>query len=206
MLSAILLGFLLGLRHASDPDHMIAVSTIVARSRKASAATRIGIAWGIGHSTTILAVGSAIIALRLVVPERLALGLELGVGLVLIGLGVANLSTPRSVGEIPARDPRAQLVRSLGVGLVHGLAGSAGVALLALAAMPTIAEALVYLAVFCVGTIAGMVTISLGLGLPLAYAGRIPGAHRVLVAGSGAVSIAFGAWLVYDIGFVRGLY
>jgi high-affinity nickel-transport protein len=80
------------------------------------------------------------------------------------------------------------------------------VALLALAAMPTVPAALAYLAVFCLGTVGGMVAISLGLGVPLGYASRIPGAHRWIVAGSGALSIAFGVWLVYDIGFVQGLY
>lgn len=205
MLSAILLGFLLGLRHASDPDHVIAVSTIVARHRRAWTATWIGVAWGIGHSATILAVGSAIVALRLAVPEKTALGLELLVGFVLVGLGIANLRAQEPSPHAEPLGHGAPLLRSLGVGLVHGLAGSAGVALLALAAMPTVASALAYLAVFCLGTIGGMVTISLGLGVPLAYAGRIPGAHRWIVTGSGAVSIAFGAWLVYDIGFVQGL-
>jgi high-affinity nickel-transport protein len=208
LLTAILLGFVLGLRHASDPDHVIAVSTILARHRRAAAATWIGVAWGLGHSLTILVVGSAIVALRLAVPPRAALGLELVVGVVLVALGVANLLAPPPAHGAPHHDERgaslgAPLLRSLGVGLVHGLAGSAGVALLALAAMPTIPSALAYLAVFCIGTVGGMVTISLGLGIPFAFAGRIPGAHRFIVAGSGALSILFGAWLVYDIGFVQ---
>jgi high-affinity nickel-transport protein len=210
MLTAILLGFVLGLRHASDPDHVIAVSTIVAHHRRAASATWIGVAWGIGHSATILAVGSAIVALRIVVPSRTALGLELLVGLVLIALGITNLRGQGSAGprgHDHAGDPglRRPLLRSLFVGLVHGLAGSAAVALLAVAAMPTIPAALAYLAVFCVGTIGGMLTISLGLGFPLGFASRIPGAHRWIVAGSGALSIGFGIWLVYDIGFVQGL-
>jgi threonine/homoserine/homoserine lactone efflux protein len=208
VLTAILLGFVLGLRHASDPDHVIAVSAIVARHRRASVATWIGVAWGLGHSATILAVGSAIVALRLTVPFRLALGLELVVGVVLILLGLANLRAPAQSaaslhvhgGDTGLGPP---LMRSLGVGLVHGLAGSAGVALLALAAMPTVPAALAYLAVFCVGTLAGMVAISLGLGVPLGFASRLPGAHRAIVAGSGVLSIAFGVWLVYDIGFVQ---
>lgn len=207
-MTAVLLGFLLGLRHASDPDHVIAVSTIVSRHRRPATAAWIGVAWGLGHGATILAVGSAIVALRLVVPERVALSLELFVGLVLVVLGVANLrggahaASPDPEGSVGLAPP---LLRSLAVGLVHGLAGSAGVTLLALAAMPTPSEALLYLLVFCVGTILGMAGVSLGIGVPLGFAGRIPGAHRWLVAGSGALSIAFGAWLVYDVGFVQGL-
>jgi hypothetical protein len=209
MLTAILLGFVLGLRHASDPDHVIAVSTIVARHRRASAVTWIGVAWGVGHSATILAVGSAIVALRLAVPARTALGLELLVGFVLIALGVAS---PRASGDdLPAHlhegghGLRTPILRSACVGLVHGLAGSAGAALLALAAMPTIPAELAYLAVFCLGTIGGMVAISLVLGLPLGFAAQIPGAHRWIVAGSRALSLAFGVWIVYDICFVQGL-
>lgn len=208
-MTAVLLGFLLGLRHASDPDHVIAVSTIVSRHRRPVTAAWIGVAWGIGHGATILAVGSAIVALRLVVPERVALSLELCVGVVLVVLGIANLRggahaalPPAPEGPVGLAPP---LLRSLAVGLVHGLAGSAGVALLALAAMPTSSEALLYLLVFCVGTILGMAGVSLGIGVPFWFAGRIPGAHRWLVAGSGALSIAFGAWLVYDVGFVQGL-
>ena len=205
MLSAVLLGFLLGLRHASDPDHVIAVATLLARDRRPLRAARIGIAWGLGHSATILGVGSAIVALRLAVPERTALGLELLVGFVLVGLGLANLVAPRPDGRGGAPSSGAPLRRSAAVGLVHGLAGSAGVALLALSAMPTVATALAYLAVFCLGTLGGMAAISLGIGVPLSHAGAIPGAQRWIVAGSGALSIAFGAFIVYDIGFVQGL-
>jgi hypothetical protein len=107
-----------------------------------------------GHGATILAVGSAIIALRLAVPARTALGLEFLVGLVLIALGILNLRAP-GTGDAPHRESAGlgtPLRRSFCVGLVHGLAGSAAVAL-PLAAMPTIPAALAYLAVFCVGTI-----------------------------------------------------
>ncbi len=210
MLTAALLGFLLGLRHASDPDHLVAVSTIVARHRSGRAASWIGVAWGMGHSLTILAVGGAVVALGLVVPARLGLGLELLVGIVLVTLGLANLRFARTA-RAPAMDPtphaphRGLAARALAVGLLHGLAGSAAVALLALAAMPTPAAALAYLAVFSLGTVAGMVALSLGVGLPLAAASGRPRARRWLVAGSGALSVAVGLWTVWQIGFVQGL-
>ena len=207
MLTAILLGFVLGLRHASDPDHVLAVSALVARHRRPLLASWIGVAWGLGHSLTILAVGALIVALHLSVPARVALGMEGAVGVVLVALGLANLRTAAGPEEhaahgadaAPAReDLRAAVTRAFGVGLVHGLAGSAAVVLLALAAMPSPAAAVAYLAVFGVGTIGGMVAISLGVGAPVAWAGRGPGARRWIVAGSGALSLAFGAWIVWE--------
>jgi len=137
-----------------------------------------------------------------------ALGMEGAVGLVLVALGLSNLRTAAGNAEAAAHadagapllreDMRAALGRAFLVGLVHGLAGSAAVALLALAAMPSPAAAVAYLAVFSLGTVGGMVAISLGVGAPLAWAGGVPGARRWIVAGSGALSLAFGVWVVWE--------
>jgi len=212
VLSAVVLGFLLGLRHASDPDHVVAISTIVARHRTAWAASRVGVAWGLGHSLTIVAVGSLLVALGVALPQRLGLGFELLVGLVLVLLGISNLRQARGGALQAADSPRHGHGGSLGthgraflVGLVHGLAGSAAVAILALAAMPSLAAAMLYLAIFSVGTIGGMVAISLGVGAPLALASARSHAQRWIVAGSGAVSLGLGLWLVWKIGVVEGI-
>src|SRR6202140_1800110 len=92
LLSITVLGFFLGMRHATDPDHVIAVTTIVSRQRSIRHAALIGILWGLGHTITILAVGSAIILFGLVIPPRVGLTMEFSVGLMLILLGVLNLS------------------------------------------------------------------------------------------------------------------
>src|ERR1700722_10402884 len=92
LLSIIALGFFLGMRHATDPDHVIAVTTIVSRQQSIRQAALIGILWGVGHTITILAVGSAIILFGIVIPPRLGLSMELSVGLMLIFLGILNLS------------------------------------------------------------------------------------------------------------------
>ncbi|HTF34512.1 MAG TPA: high-affinity nickel-transport family protein [Myxococcota bacterium] len=212
MLTAAVLGFLLGLRHASDPDHVVAISTIVARHRSAWAASRVGVAWGLGHSLTIVAVGGAVVVLGLALPPRLGLGLELLVGIVLVALGVSNLRSLRTGGRAHAASPDhgrgaplGPLRRAFFVGLVHGLAGSAAVAILALAAMPGPPAAIVYLAIFSLGTIVGMVAISLGVGAPLALASGRSRAQRWIVAGSGAVSLGLGLWLVWKIGVVEGV-
>jgi hypothetical protein len=212
VLTAAILGFLLGLRHASDPDHVVAISTIVAHHRSAWAASRVGVAWGLGHSLTIVAVGGAVVVLGLALPPRLGLGLELLVGIVLVALGVSNLHSLRTGGRAHASSPDhghgaplGPLRRAFLVGLVHGLAGSAAVAILALAAMPGPAAAIVYLAIFSLGTIVGMVAISLGVGAPLALASGRSRAQRWIVAGSGAVSLGLGLWLVWKIGVVEGV-
>jgi ABC-type nickel/cobalt efflux system permease component RcnA len=95
LLTVIGVGFLLGIRHATDPDHVIAVTTIVSRQRSIRHAGLIGILWGLGHTITILLVGAAIILYNVVIPPRMGLSMELAVGLMLVFLGVMNLTGSR---------------------------------------------------------------------------------------------------------------
>lgn len=198
MLTAISLGFVLGLRHAADPDHLAAIAAMVARERGAGAAARLGVAWGMGHSLMILVLGGWLVARPVAADPGWAAAAELGVAAWLLVLGFQNL---RSLGRLCAPAPRRGdgARRSLALGLVHGLAGSAAVALLALAAMPTRGAALAYLGVFGVGTIAGMVALSLVLGLPAARAGDSLRARRWLVGASGVVSLAVGLLLAGEV-------
>jgi high-affinity nickel-transport protein len=204
MLTAVLLGFVLGLRHSFDPDHVIAVSTIVSRHRSAWTASWIGVCWGIGHGATLLGIGFLVIALQVAIPEGFARGMELGIGVLLVLLGIVNLMAATPGSALPTREAplRASLGRPAAIGLAHGLAGSAPVALLAMAAMPTPGAALAYLVVFGLGTIAGMVAFSLALGAPIARLGSHAGLSRWVTAGTGLLSLLFGAYLIYEIGFV----
>ena len=248
------LGFFLGMRHATDPDHVVAVSTIVAREPHGGAAAAIGAAWGLGHTITILIVGGGIILFGWVIPARLGLSLELAVAVMLVVLGVANLRDLRNAFRAPpeaphgmqhshahvhgdfvhthphAHDPEAhphapdrnpvawldghlgaiplyRLVRPMLVGVVHGLAGSAAVALLVLAAIGHPVWALFYLLLFGVGTIAGMMIVTAAIAIPFRYAGRRSGlfARRLRLA-AGLASVAFGCFLAYHIGVVQGLF
>jgi len=251
LVSILLLGFFLGMRHATDPDHVIAVTTIVARQRRVGAAALIGVLWGIGHTLTMVAVGGAIIVFGVVIPPRLGLTMELSVALMLILLGVANLAgimrwitgtwheevfdvhphrhggyvhshahgeTASARGYVEDDTPRARLdrgprglglyqaLRPLVVGVVHGLAGSAAVALLVLAAIPDPLWGISYLLVFGVGTVAGMMLITAASALPFTYTvSRFAAVNRHLVLASGVASIGFGLFLVYRIGVVDGL-
>jgi len=270
LLAVLALGFFLGMRHATDPDHVIAVSTIVARERSPWGAAVIGAAWGFGHTLTILVVGSGIVIFSWVITPRAGLSMELAVGVMLIVLGLMNLSgvvevirgSARSAtGDLPSHphphsaagepthvhshahrhgdyvhthphghepeahphDPKRtpvawldrhlgrlrlyQLIRPLAVGVVHGLAGSAAVALLVLTTIQSPRWAVLYLAVFGVGTIVGMMLITALISLPFAYTGRRFGAmNRRLRIASGVVSLAFGLFIAYRIGFVEGLF
>jgi hypothetical protein len=203
-LTAILLGALLGLRHATDADHVVAVTAIVARERSLRGAARVGVLWGVGHTLTLVLVGGAMVAFRLVIPPRVGLGLEFGVALMLIGLGYANL---RARGEPVPEPPVRGTLRPLLIGTVHGLAGSAAVALLVLATIRETAPAIAYLFVFGVGTVLGMALVTVILAAPALYAGarvaRLQGGIRLA---AGALSIAFGLLLARELIVDGGLF
>ena len=256
LLSILALGFVLGIRHATDPDHVVAVTTIVAGQRSVRGAALIGAAWGLGHTLTILLVGSGIIIFKWVIPPRVGLGMELSVAIMLIVLGLANLAgtvrwlrgrrllSGRSArihshvhrhgdyvhthphGHDPEAHPHAEhatpiarldgwlgatgpyrLVRPLVVGIVHGLAGSAAVALLVLAAIQTPMASVLYLLIFGLGTIAGMMLITAAIGVPFAL-GRadMDRLQRGLRVASGLISVAFGIAVAYQVGVVDGLF
>ena len=208
MLTAITLGFVVGLRHAFDPDHVFAVSAIAARQRNPWRVSWIGVSWGLGHSLMLLAAGFTMIALRIAIPDGLLASAEAGIGVILIVLGVTNLlalSTHSEVSEHRTPSPlRSAMARSGMIGIAHGLAGSGTVTLLALAAMPSVEMAMTYVAAFSVGTIGGMVGFSLLLGAPVAlFRDRIL-ARRFAIATTGAISIAFGILLIFEFAIGRG--
>lgn len=212
LMSLVFLGLLLGMRHATDPDHVIAVSTIVSRSRSLRAAAPVGIFWGVGHTTTVFLVGGAIIAFGLVVPPRLGLGMEFSVALMLIGLGAWRLVT--SWKKPHTHDQQDTLpvagrfrMRALGIGFIHGLAGSAAVALLVLGTIRQPAWAMAYLALFGVGTMVGMALVTMAMAIPLMLtAQRFAKIHRGIGVAAAMLSVGFGLFLVYQIGFSDGLF
>lgn len=210
-LSMAVLGFVLGMRHATDPDHVVAVTTIVSRERRVSRAGGIGMLWGVGHTATILVVGGAILLFNVVIPPQIGLSMELSVALMLVVLGVLSLTRmTRSVAATPTGDGwfdfHHHSLRPLAIGVVHGLAGSAAVALLVLATIHDPAWGVVYLAVFGVGTIAGMMLITAAISVPFAYTcRRLAWFNRSLGVVAALSSLSFGVFLVYEIAFVDGL-
>ena len=233
----VLLGLFLGMRHSTDPDHVVAVSTIASRERSVGQGALIGMLWGVGHTLTIFLVGSVIILFGLVIPPRVGLSMEFSVALMLILLGVLNLTgalrrlterfspvnrgntrdtansgifgnrAENTLDRLMSRYGSYQVFRPLVVGLVHGLAGSAAVALLVLSTIRSPLWAIAYLLVFGFGTIIGMMLMTSAMAIPIAYTGKHSEvAGRYLSPISGIVSIGFGLLLVYHIGFVDGLF
>ena len=259
IVSFLFLGFFLGMRHATDGDHVVAIATIVSRERTIVGSVLIGAAWGIGHTITIMAVGTAIIVFGVVIPPQLGLSMEFAVGLMLVLLGVLTLTGmgravgataghadassanaidlhdhlhmhgdyvhrhthghgPNDHGHAEDYTPLARLDRSrLGrlafyqwlrpfvVGLVHGLAGSAAVALMILTIIRDPVAAVGYLLLFGLGTIGGMMLITLVLSAPFALtAVNLPKFNWRLRVASGLVSFIFGVVLIYGVGFAEG--
>jgi len=257
--SLLLLGFFLGMRHATDADHVVAIATIVSRERSVAGSALIGAAWGVGHTITVMAVGAAIIVFGVVIPPRLGLSMEFAVGIMLIVLGVLTLTgigrtvgaahahagahgghahdlhehphahgdyvhqhphghAPDAHGHAEQDTPLARLDRSwlgrialyewlrpFAVGLVHGLAGSAAVALMVLSIIREPLAAIGYLLLFGLGTVVGMMLITLILSAPFAFtAVNLPKFNWRLRVISGLISFVFGLVLVYDIGFAEG--
>ncbi len=201
------LGLLLGLRHAADADHVVAVTAIAARTRRVLPAMWLGIVWGIGHTLTLFAVGACIILFNWVVPPRVGLALEFCVALALIVVGLLNLGRPRAGSDLGAGDARPPAGKAFVVGLVHGLAGSAAVALLVLATVRDPLWACGYLLVFGFGTLLGMTLVTTGFALPVATASRRwGGATRLINVTTGVLSVAFGLWMAWHIGWGEGLF
>jgi hypothetical protein len=192
---------MLGMRHATDPDHIVAVTTIVSRERSVVKAAGIGALWGAGHTITLLLVGGAIVAFKIVLDARVGLSMELCVAIMLIVLGVLNLF------DIRTKPGRTSASRPFLVGVVHGLAGSAAAALLIVPLMDDPRWAALYLVTFGLGTIVGMSIVTISIAAPsLLAAAHIPSLQRSVRLASGAVSLVFGLYLAQKIGFTEGLF
>ncbi|NGQ96566.1 hypothetical protein G3578_15495 [Brevibacillus sp. SYP-B805] len=199
----LLLGFLLGLRHATDADHVVAVTTIVSRQKRLGIAALIGMIWGLGHTLTILIVGSLIIYLKVVIPVRLGLAMEFAVGVMIVILGIISLKKFARPHETAHE---AILVRPFVVGLIHGMAGSAAVALMLLNLIPSPELGALYLLIFGLGTVAGMTGITFLIGLPYIFTTRLHTFHRYLGLATASFSIIFGLTMMYELGIVNGLF
>jgi len=192
---------LLGMRHATDPDHIVAVTTIVTRERSVLKAAGIGAIWGVGHTITLLLVGGAIIAFKIGFNARVGLSMELCVAVMLIVLGILNLF------DVKKRTGAPSSSRPFFVGVVHGMAGSAAAALVIVPLLDDPRWAALYLLTFGLGTVVGMTVVTISIAAPsLLAAAHMPSFQRSLRLGSGALSVVFGLYLAHRIGFADGLF
>jgi ABC-type nickel/cobalt efflux system permease component RcnA len=232
------LGLVFGLKHATEADHIVAVSTIVSEQRNVLRSAIVGALWGIGHTASLILVGILVLALRIAIPESITNWLEFGVALMIVGLGVsALLGALRRRADVHLHQHKhdgvahvhlhfhehgtehtgtvaahTHTVSRLGfkpllVGAMHGLAGSAALTLLVLTQINSMALGLLYLTLFGVGSIFGMLLMSGLIGLPFALtARRFNGLHYGLQTVAGALSVVFGLWYGYQVAVASGLW
>jgi high-affinity nickel-transport protein len=201
----IVLGLLVGLRHSFEPDHLTAVSTLVGETADLRGSALLGALWGVGHTLSLVAVGAILMLVGASLPERAAVVFELGVAAMLLVLGVRSIvvamsTTAHHRGRAHNHvhpELRTRAWRPLAVGLVHGLAGSGALTAIAFAELPGAGARLVYMALFGLGSIAGMALASGAAGATLRVVARSDGARRGLCVATGILSIAVGVmWAI----------
>ena|SRR5436190_5373336 len=199
---------LLGLRHATDPDHLTAVTTLIASDgghdhRKARS---LGLVWGLGHATTLFAFGLPIVLAKSYLPEAIQEGAETAVGVLIVVLAVRLLVRSHQGafrnGPGHRHDHGRSPLQAYGIGLIHGMGGSAGVGVLLLAAIPDRAEAIVALALFAAFTAISMALASSTFGYALTRP-RMVKRFATLAPALGALSLAFGLW--YSLGALNAV-
>lgn len=196
----LLLGLGLGLQHATEPDHVVVVSSLLGQGTGARRASRVAAWWGVGHAISVLGVGAVIVALRPEISpafERIA---GLAVAALLVGVGLVNLARAARAGEAVRDVPEQSrgVHPSMFAGIVHGLAGSAGLALLALSTIGSRALASAYLVAFAVGAVFGMVALTWLLARPLAWSLARPRVARWVLAASGVVSLSLAVGIALE--------
>lgn len=213
---AVGIGLLVGVRHAFEPDHLMALATLVTRERRPLDAVRLVVSWGLGHTVSLLLLGLTLSIVEQSMPERMTMSLELGVALMLLVMGLWSLREAWRVGGSGRIQPHrhgfgahahptsgdhvhigglAVARRPLAVGMVHGLAGSAGLTALMTSALPTLGERLGFVLLFGCGSTAAMALAAGLAGWPMARIARSPSAMRALSATAGAAAVVFAfAW------------
>lgn len=213
------LGFILGLKHALDADHVVAVSTIVSQTKNLKKSSLAGAIWGMGHTATLFLVGLVILVFKLAIPDKLALSFEFIVGVVLVVLGVDVLRKV-SEGKVHLHEhqhgdsvhthlhshkesPSHNYIhKSFVVGTIHGLAGSAALMLLVLTTVNSIFQGLLYILIFGIGSIVGMLIVSGIIALPFLLSSKFDNINNIVKILAGTISIVLGFTIMYEIGLL----
>lgn len=228
-LSILALGFVLGIKHAIEPDHVIAVSTIASQSKKLFKSTLAGVFWGIGHTATLFIMGVILILMKGEIPEKWAMSLEFLVGIMLVYLGLTTLLSFKNIHihqhehdgdehkhlhshshngkhQHNHQHQNVSYLKSLFIGLVHGLAGSGAMVLLTMSTVKSVWEAAVYILIFGAGTILGMLFFTTIIGIPFVFSAKKRVLNQTLTRLTGVISIAFGMYYMYNLAITEGLY
>ncbi len=225
------LGFILGLKHTFDPDHIVALSTIVSQTKNLRRSMLQGLVWGLGHTFTLLLAGSLILIFKISIPPKLTLIFELLVGVVLIILGInvlrklikvrIHLHKHKHIHDnathahlhsheesTPHEEPSAHshTHKSFMVGMLHGLAGSAALMLIVLASVESISHGLLYVAAFGIGLTVGMLVVSGIISLPFIFTEKFNSFNFGLKIITGLASIALGSLIIYKIIYINNIF
>lgn len=243
LVSLLAFGFALGLKHATEADHLAAVSTIVSSRKSVWSASLVGGLWGVGHTISLFVAGVAVILLHFQISDRLARGLEFCVALMLVTLGLDTLRKLARGGQLhlhvhrhgghfhahphvhdtsdthqgsesgetraerPTHHGLAIGPRPLIVGMIHGLAGSGALMLLVLATISSPLMGMFYILVFGIGSIGGMMVMSMLLSVPFHLTTRrFAGLDKMLRGMAALFSFGFGLFMIYQIAFIQGLF
>lgn len=226
-------GFLLGLKHATDADHLAAVGTIVAERKNLWSSALIGGVWGLGHTVSLFLAGIFVLLMNFEISEQTERILEFGVGIMLTFLGLnvlrkllkggklhfhrhehgarehvhPHIHEPALVDEPHTHHGLKFSPRALVIGMIHGLAGSAGLMLLVIPTIESKTVGLLYIAIFGIGSVGGMMLMSFLVGLPFHFtASRFNRFNHLLQSVAGIVSIALGLMIIYEKGVTEGLF
>jgi high-affinity nickel permease len=232
--SILLIGVLLGMKHALEADHIAAVASLATRHKRVADVVRQGVAWGVGHTLTLMTVCGGALLVGAALPAHFAQGLEIAVGVMLVGLGGEvlwrlqrerihihvhqhhghihlHVHSHKGEGEhkysLHRHDHTKRLtLRPLAVGMMHGLAGSAALVLLGLEVIQSPVWGMAYITLFGAGSILGMALLSIMIGIPLRLsAAYLSRTHRLLNAGVGVATVLIGTHLIYHIVVIEGL-
>lgn len=210
LFSILSLGFILGIKHAIEPDHIIAVSTIASRSKKLSQSALAGVFWGIGHTATLFFIGITFIFMKNSISDKVSMSLEFLVGVMLVYLGIVNVL---SVNKNHQHDhvnhseygDNHFFVKSSFIGLVHGLAGSAAIVLLTMSTVNSFWQSVAYILIFGGGTIAGMLLFTTVIGIPFVFSSSKKEINSLFTIISGFISVLFGLYYMYNLAINDGL-
>jgi sulfite exporter TauE/SafE len=199
LLSLLSFGFVLGIKHSIEPDHVIAVSTIASRDRTWWRSSLTGVFWGIGHTATLFIVGMMILLLKGEIHENWTVFFEFSVGMMLILLGVNTFYIRERVEGQEEKPKGMPYKKSLLIGLVHGLAGSAAMVLLVMTTVQSVWQAAAYILIFGVGTIIGMLFFTTIISIPFVLSVKRIHLNRILMRSTGVISVLYGCYYLFDM-------
>ncbi|MCF7621263.1 MULTISPECIES: urease accessory protein UreH [Bacillaceae] len=205
LLLVLAIGFVLGIKHALEPDHIIAVSTIASQSKKIWKSSLAGLFWGIGHTLTLLVFGVILILFKNEIPEAWTMSLEFLVGIMLVYLGITTIFSWKQTKRHD-HTGRATYLKSMLVGIVHGLAGSAAMVLLTLSTIDAAWQGAIYIIIFGVGTCIGMLLFTTILSIPFVTSSSSKKVNLLLIRLTGVISTLFGIYYMYNLGINEELF